>query len=321
MRCEIKFAVLAAALLMLAAGGKGKPDDDDAPKKQITAHKDDGPGLVLTAEQSEAMGLETATLAAVSHRDQLAGYGSVQMLDTIAQADADTTSAEAVAAQSAAAAARAKELASGDDAAISRETWEVANAKATTDQAALLLARHKADATFGLNAPWRSGAQRSAILARLQSGRTVLVKASFPIGASINAKSFSITRLGANSKGWDTASVWEAPADTAIPGRSLFALVDGSDLAAGERVIATLTVGAPQKGVLVPATALVLGESETWAYIKNADTYLRTRIDISHPEGDSYFVATGLEPGQEVVTSGAGQLYAREINPSTGPED
>lgn len=320
MRHEMRLAVLTAALLMLTACGKGAPDADDAPKKQAT-HQGSGPGLGLSAEQSEAMGLDTVTLTAVSHRDQLAGYGTVLMFDTLAQTEADTVSAEAAAVQSAAAAARARELAFGDDAAISRETLEAVTSKAATDQAAVLLARRKADATFGINAPWRNDAQRSAVLARLQSGRTVLVKASFPLGAAVDAKSFNVARLAVNGTIWNTATVWAAPADSTLPGRSLFALIDGSDLVSGERIIATLPLGKPQPGVLVPATALVLGESDAWAYVKKDDTYLRTRIDISHPEGDGYFVAAGLEPGQEIVTSGAGQLYAREINPSSGPED
>jgi predicted small lipoprotein YifL len=318
MRHEMKVATLAAALLMLAACGKGGPDADDAPKKK-EADKDSG--LELTAEQVAALGLTTARLEAVSYRVRLAGYGTTLAFDTIAQADADIATAEAAAAQSAAAAARAKELSGGDDAAVSRETWEVAAAKAATDQAAVLLARRKADVAFGLNAPWRNTAQRTAVLARLQSGRTVLVKVTFPPGASIDTKSFSITRVGDNGTGRETATVWEAPADAMIPGRSLFALVDGSDLASGERVIATLAVGAPQQGVRVPAIALVLGESDAWAYIKKDDDYVRIRIDTSHPDGDGYFASEGLQPDQEVVTGGAGLLYAREVNPSTKSDD
>jgi hypothetical protein len=90
----------------------------------------------------------------------------------------------------------------------------------------------------------------------------------------------------------------------------------------GQVIIATIPTGAPQAGVLVPRSALIMGESDSWAYLKTkADTYLRTRIDTSRPEGDGYFITEGLKPGQEVVTAGAGQLYAREINPATEPAD
>jgi hypothetical protein len=316
MRHEWKLAAL-AALLALAACGKGAPAAD---KKEEA--KDEGPGITLTAEQSEGLGLQTAKLAPASYRGQLTGYGMVMTFDTIAQSDADSATAEAAAAQSQAAAARAKDLSTGEDAAVSRETYEAAAAKAATDQTAVLLARRKADAAFGTGAPWHRGAQRAAILARLQSGRSVLVKVTFPIGATLTAQKFSVTRMGAGSKGWSTGAVWDAPADATIPGRSLFALVDGSDLAQGERVIATIPTGTPRTGVLVPHSALVMGESDSWAYLKTgADTYLRTRIDTSHPDGDGYFVTDGFKPGQEVVTTGAGQLYARDINPATEPAD
>ncbi len=306
----------AAALLLLA--GCDKP----APEVAKEEAKDEKPGIALTAEQSEAMGLATVKLQAASYRGELTGYGVVSTFDAIAQSDADTVTAQAAAAQSAAAATRARDLSSGADAPVSRETYEGAAAKAAADRAAVLLAQRKADVAFGNNAPWRGGAQRAPILARLQSGRTVLVRVTFPMGATVTAQRFRIARMGANGKSWMTSSGWEAPADPAVPGRSFFALVDGSDLAQGERVIATIPVGTPQAGVIVPAKALVLGESESWAYMKTKDgTYLRTRIDTSHPTEDGYFVAGGPGGGEEVVTQGAGLLYAHEINPSTEPEE
>jgi len=312
----MKVAAL-AALLALCACGKGTPAAD---KKEEA--KEEEPGITLTEEQSEGLGLQTAKLASASFRGQLTGYGMVMTFDTIAQSDADSASAEAAAAQSQAAAARARDLSTGEDAAVSRETYEAATAKAATDQAAVLLARRKADAAFGPDAPWRTSAQRTAILARLQSGKSVLLKVTFPIGATVAPQRFTVSRMGVNGKGWNTGTVWNAPADAAIPGRSLFALVDGSDLAQGERVIATIPTGAPQAGVLVPRSALIMGESDSWAYLKTGEnTYVRSRIDTSHPDGDGYFVNGGFSPGQEVVTAGAGQLYAREVNPSTEPAD
>ena len=316
MRHGMKVVAL-AALLALSACGKGTPAADTK-----EAAKEEAPGITLTAEQSQGLGLQTARLAAADYRGQITGYGMVMAFDAIAQSDADIASAEAAAAQSQAAAARARELSTGEDAAVSRETYEAAAAKAATDSAAVLLARRKAEAAFGTGAPWRNAARRAAILARLQSGRTVLVKVTFPIGSAVPPQRFSVTRIGANGKSWTTSAAWDAPADAAIPGRSLFALIDGSDLAQGERIIATIPTGAPQAGVLVPRSALIMGESDSWAYLKTkADTYLRTRIDTSRPEGDGYFITEGLKPGQEVVTAGAGQLYAREINPATEPAD
>jgi len=317
MRYGWKAAALAGLLVLAACGKGGAPEAD---KKEEA--KEEGPGITLTEEQSEGMGLETAKLAAASYRGALTGYGMVMAFDALAQSDADTASAEAAAAQSRAAAARARDLSTGDDAAVSRETYEAATAKAATDATAVLLARRKADAAFGPDAPWRTAGQRAAILARLQSGKSVLVKVTFPIGAAVAPQRFTVTRMGAGGKNWNTGAVWNAPADNTIPGRSLFALVDGSDLAQGERVIAAIPTGAAQSGVKVPRSALVMGEGDSWAYLKTGEnTYVRSRVDTDHADNDGYFVSGGFSPGQEVVTTGAGQLYAREMNPSTEPAD
>jgi hypothetical protein len=315
MRGGIVLAGLTALLLLAGCGKKA----EEAAKEES---KEAEAGITLTEEQSEAMGLATAKLQAATWRGEISGYGVVSSFEAIAQSDADTSTAEASAAQSSAAAARARELSTGADAPVSREAYEAAAAKAAADQASLLLARRKADVAFGNRAPWR-GANRAAILARLQAGRSVLVHVTFPVGSAVDAQRFRVSRMGANGRGWLTSNVWEAPADPAVPGRSFFALVDGSDLAQGERVIAAVPTGAPQAGVIVPAGALLLGESDSWLYLKTGDeTYLRARIDTSRPMEGGYFVSgAGLAGGQDVVTQGAGLLYAHEVNPSTEPEE
>jgi hypothetical protein len=250
----------------------------------------------------------------------------VTALDTIAQNDAEVMTAQAAAAQSQAAAARAQSLATGEEAAVSREVVETAQSKAAADQAALMLARRKTDAAFGHNAPWHDAASRQAIMARLASGNTVLVRVTFPLGALGNAvpATLEIARLGANPKSWTASTVWEAPADNAFPGRGFYALVDGSDLAQNEHVTAMVPVGAAESGVTVPATALVYGESEAWAYVQTQPgTFLKTKIDTGKALGEGYFTAdgAGIRAGQPVVTSGAGLLLAHEVNPSTAAED
>jgi len=51
-----------------------------------------------------------------------------------------------------------------------------------------------------------------------------------------------------------------------------------------------------------------------------ANTVQRTKVDISQPLDDGYFV-NSIKPGDKVVTDGAGLLLAREINPSTEAEE
>jgi hypothetical protein len=305
-------------LLLAACGPSGAPE-----KKE---DKDAGPGVSLSAEEVKGLGIETVVAPGATFQKEVTGYGIVTALDAIAQTDADYLTASAAATQSAAAASRARSLGTGDEAAVSREVVEVAASKAAADQAALALARRKADAVFGIHAPWQNAAERTAIMARLGSGKTTLVHVTFPLGALGRAApdTVKITRLGADTQSWISRKVWDAPSDPAFPGRGFYTLVDGSDLAQNEHVIAAIAVGAPESGIAVPASALLMGEGEASVYVETGDKhFLRTRIDTGKPMANGYFVrpGAGIAPGQKVVTSGAGLLLSHEINPSSGAED
>jgi hypothetical protein len=308
-----KLTLFAASLLLLAACGKTE--------NPAEAEKPEGPGLTLKAEEVKSLGLTIQAAAPAEFTGRIAGYGVVTALDTIAQADSEFLTAQAAASQSAAAAARARSLSTGEDAAISREQLEVAESKAAADAAALGLARRKTEAAFGLNSPWHSPADRSAVMQRLASGKAVLVRATFAAIGGAAPKRVEISRMGADRKSWTAHTVWDAPADVTVPGRSFYALVEGSDLAQNERVTAAIPTGTSQAGAKIPARALVYGESEAWVYLQTAEnTFLKTRVDISRPLDDGYFVAS-VKPGDKVVVDGAGLLLARETNPSTEVEE
>ncbi|HEX4271663.1 MAG TPA: hypothetical protein VHZ32_09755 [Rhizomicrobium sp.] len=311
----------AAALLLLSACGKDTSDD----KKPEAKEDADTPGVTLKAEEMQSLGLTVQPAVAAQYQGQVSGYGVVTALDAIAQADSDFVTAQATAAQSAAAAARARSLATGEDAAISREQLEVAQSKAAADQAALVLARRKSEAAFGLNSPFRDPAGRARAMRELGSGSAVLVRVTFPAAGGAAPARLIISRMGADAKSWTSTTIWDAPADPSVPGRSFYAMVRGSDLAQNERVTAAIPSGAAQSGVKIPANAVVFGESEAWVYVQTAArTFLRTKVATDRPlntgEGGGYFV-TGIKPGDKIVVDGAGLLLAHEVNPSTAAED
>lgn len=309
-----------AALLLLSACGKQGADKPEAKEDADT------PGVTLKAEEIQSMGITVRPAVTAQYQGQVSGYGVVTALDTIAQADSDFLTAQATAAQSQAAAARARSLATGEEAAVSREQLEAAQSKAAADQAALALARRKSEAAFGLNSPFRNPDARARVMGEFASGAAVLVRVTFPATGGEAPRQLIISRMGADAKSWTTATIWNAPADPSVPGRSFYAIVHGSDLAQNERVTAAIPSGAPQAGVKIPAHAVVFGESEAWVYVQTAArTFLRTKVDTSRPlntgeGGDGYFV-TGIKPGDKIVVDGAGLLLAHEVNPSTEAED
>lgn len=309
-----------AGLLALQACGKSDP----APGKKDD--KDAETGVNLTEEQVKSLGITTAPAQAATWRRTLSGYGAVVALDSVAQSDADVATASAAAAQSGAAAARARSLATGEEAAVSKEVVEAANAKAAADQAALGLARRKSQAAFGLHAPWHSDAERNAIMSRLSSGKAVLVRVTFPLGllAGMKPQKIAIARLGNTGAAWTSTLLWEAPADPNLPGQGFYCLLDGSDLAQNEHVTATVDVGAAAQGILVPQAAVLIGESDTWVFTEpKAGHFEKVRIDTSRPLSGGYFVGgdIGIKPGEPLVTGSAGLLLAREANPATDAGD
>src|SRR5689334_13093757 len=117
MKAHWTFAGLMA--LALLAGGCKKAAE--AAKEEA---KEEEQGITLTTEQSEALGLVTGQLQAATYRGELSGYGTVSAFEAVAQSDAEAATAAAALAQSNAAAARARELSTGADAPVSRESYE-----------------------------------------------------------------------------------------------------------------------------------------------------------------------------------------------------
>lgn len=312
--------VCSALLVVLSACGQSSPASDktDAGESET--------GVTLTADQIKSLGVTTAPARSATYRGRISGYGIVEPLDTIAQADADIISTSAAAAQSAAAAARAKSLSTGNEAAVSQEAAEAAQSKAASDQAALALAQRKFESVFGLHAPWQTIAERKAVVARLAQGQAVLVRVTFPLGALGGARpeEIAIARLGNANVSWTSRLIWEAPADANLPGTGFYCLVNGSDLVQNEHVTVWTNVGAQLTGVWVPQTAILVGENETWIYVEPETRHFRRiLIDTSRPERDGFFLGrdAGVAPGEEVVTGAAGLLLAREVNPVTDSGD
>jgi hypothetical protein len=316
-RFEFRFAATAACLLLAQLSGCSK----SAPPPEKAAEPEQSHGLALSSEEIKALGITTVPARAADYRASVDGFGVVTSLETFAQTYADVETASAAAAQSQAAVSRARTLAAGADAAVSREVLEGAESKAAADQAALALAQRKSETVFGLSAPWRLAADRKRIMDQLAQGRAVLVHVTFPLGRLGGSKpeEINIARIGPQASSWHTKQIWPAPADPTVPGNGYFVLLEGSDLAQGEHVAATTGVGEKLKGVWIPQSALLLSESNTWAYVETTvGHYRRVAIDLGRPDDAGYVLASdaGIAPDQKVVVIGAGLLLAHELNPS-----
>jgi len=290
-----------------AAGGKDKA----APAAQ---------GVTLKPEELEKSGIGTTPAEATTHAPETSGYAVVTTREAIAQALADLTTAAAAERQSRSVLARGRNLA-GTPGAMPVEAQEAAERQATVDHAARVLVEQRLSAVYGRNAPWKDN-YRSPQLASLASGQTKLARVTFPLGAlgTATPAKLRFSHLGdiQGSKSFESVTVWNAPADASIPGRSFFAELKGSDASEGERLVARAPVGAAAAGVIVPFSAVVMSAGKYWCYIEEKPgSFVRREIDPSMATDSGYFVKAGIAPGAKIVTAAAGLLLAREINPST----
>ena len=163
------------------------------------------------------------------------------------------------------------------------------------------------------------------MLDAVANGTIKLVRATFPLGALPGAVPHSLQLARPDWSGkaerWKTSTVWAAPADATIPGRSLFALLPSTDVGEGERLDVWAAADAAESGVLIPEAAVVISEGKYWCYVeKQRGVFTRIAIDASRPIPGGYFVKEGIGAGESVVTASAGLLLARETNPSTEAE-
>ena len=300
------------------------PDAKDESAKEA-GPKDSAEGVSLSAEQVEKMGIATQPAKSMDYRDEIAGYGVIIAHDTIAAAVAELTSAQAAQEQSRAAAARAQRLA-GTPGAMSADAVETATRQIATDTAAVALARRRLSSVVGSGLP--DGPAAGSRLQELASGEAKLLRVTFPLGALQGATPSALraARLdGAApgvpsvSPGWALHPLWSAPADSTLPGRSFFAVLTGGDASEGERLLVWAPGPGPaQRGVLVPAAAVVISDGKYWCYVEQKPrVFLRREIATNRPVDAGYFVTQGIAAGDKVVTAAAGLLLAREMNPST----
>jgi hypothetical protein len=331
---RVLLPLIAVGVALAALGGCHRADDEGsgaaarstaAEIKPAAADDDAGDGVTLKPAEVKTMGIEVIAARPATHVPETSGFGVVSPHEAVAQALSELETTEATQRQSRAALARAQGLASTPGA-LPADSTESAERQAAIDAAAARLARRRLTASFGQSAPWGDRVD-SPLLRSLASGEAKLVRVTFPLGALGPGEMPQALRLAhlddlEGGKSWRAAPVWPAPADASVPGTSFFALLTGTTAREGERLVAWVARGAPEAGVLVPQSAVVISDNQYWCYVeRKPGVFVRTELDTSVPLDGSYFVKTGIAPGDEVVTAAAGQLLARETNPGSGAAD
>jgi len=317
---------LALYSVLTLSGCHKAPNAADAPGAEVAGAKEkadaaeESEGVSLKPEEVEKMGLVTAEAKTVMHAPEAIGFGVVLAHESVATAVAELDTAAATERQSRAALERTQRLA-GTAGAMPADTEEGLQRQAAIDQVALELAQRKLSSAFGQNSPWKNQINNPQLRA-LASGEAKLVRVSFPLGTAIDVPPTSVRLAPINAsqggKSIEAHPVWSAPADASVPGRSYFAFLKSGAFGEGERLLAWVPIGESETGVLVPASAAVISGGKYWCYVEEKPgQFVRSELDPSLATTDGYFVKEGIAAGAKIVTAAAGQLLAREINPST----
>jgi hypothetical protein len=326
--------LLSGVLLVGCSGGgpaAGPASTHEADQKKAGAQEGAPEGVEkkeqtrqveLTPEQAARIGIVTTAVPSARYAGTAEGFGAILSHDVVAQAAAELHTSSAASRLSDAALGRAKRLA-GTPGALGADAVENAERQQAADQSAVQLARRKLTSLLGVAFPFHEGADSE--LEKLADGTHKLARVTFPVDAAIIGvpTTLRVSSIDAAAgTAWNAHTVWAAPQDPTLPGRSLFAILTDSTVAEGARVRAQAQSDAAIAGVVVPEPAVVVADGLYWCYVKkNEDAYRRVAIDTGRPLGEGYFVADGIASGEEVVTAGAGSLLARELNASTEPED
>ena len=320
---SLRWRLLAGVVLgipLLLCGCHKAAITADAP---VAEASDESEGVTLKPEEITKMGIVTAGAASAMHAPEASGFAVVLAHETIATAVAELRTTAATERQSRAALERTQRLA-GTAGAMPVDTVEGLQRQAEVDRVALELAQRRLSALFGQHPPWKDQADVPQLRA-LAAGEAKLARVSFPLGATGDAppRVLRLAHINASQGGKSIEShlVWSAPADASVPGRSYFAYLKSGEFGEGERLLAWVPIGQSESGVLVPAAAAIINAGKFWCYVEEKPgQFVRTELDPNMATPEGYFVKEGIEPGAKIVTVSAGQLLARELNPSSAAD-
>lgn len=213
-----------------------------------------------------------------------------------------------------------------DDRNVAERTVQAAEAQARSAREQLAAAeavlRAQADglrAEFGPVLAGMAANPASAVLAALLDGREVLL--TLFIAPDLEA---AATRLpvavepagGGVRRPAQLLSAAPAAAAGGLAGASYWFRTGAAGLRAGMRVVAYVpTAGAPRTGVVVPAAAVVWFAGRAWVYAaaEEPDVFERIPVVLGDAAPGGWFAAGGVEPGRQVVVTGAQLLLSEEL--------
>ncbi|TAN52494.1 MAG: hypothetical protein EPN21_03785 [Methylococcaceae bacterium] len=322
-------------LLMPLLSPAGQDDDDDAaaPAMPPTRQAGEQPAagvVALTPQQQRAAGLVVQVLTESRRQPEFSAYAKVLdvqpllALSTRQRAlQADLAVYRGALSASQLAETRTAKLL--QDNAASARSLQLAKAQRIADasrsaaaEQQLLSLRHEALQQWGpVLAEWLLGKPGNA-LERLWLRQDVLVELALPPNRAL-PPGIETVRLAPREERRQAVAarlVSAAPFTGDITqGETWFAIAPAEGLRTGMRLNAWIAGQRETSiGVELPVTAVLWRAGQPWVYLQTGEQqFVRRLIAAYHDNGDSWFVDTGLKPGDKLVVNGAQLLLSEEF--------
>lgn len=166
----------------------------------------------------------------------------------------------------------------------------------------------------------------SPVLDRLLARKEILIQVSLPDSQVVPPPEAIWLTLG-NTPARRARFVSPLPqVDPRVQGVSLLYLTPAwAGVAPGVTLEAQLPVGHNLRGFVIPASAVVWADGESWVYVQTVPSHFVRRPLVSDfSSGDGYFAIHGFSKGEKLVVSGAQFLLSAELSPpasSSGDSD
>jgi hypothetical protein len=315
--------VLVGLILGLALGAAAtwfylRHSADSAPAKGEAAapaapEKPKENPLHLPPAKRAAAGIILAKPTAATLTPTVQGFGRVLDASPLVMLVAELQTAKAADAASTKELERVKKLfATGNNA--SAQTLETAEAASARDRAAVASARVRLIASWGKKIAAET--DLGALVDSLANGNAIARIDLLPGEMSATDLKTARVSLIGQDQSFDAELLGGAPvADPQVQGLSFLVLLRDHPLPVGAALRASLAgVGEPQSVLVIPRSAIVYHQGSPWIYVLGEeDTFERKIVSLGRTEGENVAVLTGIEPEEQIVTTGPEQLLAAEL--------
>jgi hypothetical protein len=298
-----------------AGAAKEVVKEEEHAEKSHVVHTNGRTFLRLEQEAQTRAGLKLAPLKATSLKPDVKGFGRVLDPTPLAALIMESATARTALDASTKELQRLKVLSQDQNA--SARALETAAAAAQRDQIAVQAVELKLLTTWGQAIA--SQPDLPGFVRNLVSQQAALVRIDVPLDQTLSQPPARarIAPLTAEDQTLDAEFLGPAAnTDVLNQGRGFLFVLRKQHLPLDTAVIGWLPVpGEPQNGVVVPRSAIVRHEGETFVYLQSRDDlFERVPVELEHPIENGWFVQQKLTADQKIVVLGAQQLLSQELN-------